>query len=92
MLLNFICKAYEILIFCNFLLAQDAGRFKAEIAPVTVTEKRKEVKVEVDEHPRPQTTLEGLAKLPTLFKKNGLVTAGTASVSYFFRSKLKKEI
>lgn len=39
--------------------------------------------MEVDEHPRPQTTLEGLKKLPTLFKKDGLVTAGSASVSFF---------
>jgi len=37
---------------------------------------------EVDEHPRPQTTLEGLAKLPAVFKKGGTVTAGNASVSY----------
>ncbi|GLV40580.1 yippee interacting protein 2 [Carabus blaptoides fortunei] len=59
--------------------AQDAGRFAAEIAPVTIIEKRKEVQVAMDEHPRPQTTIEGLNKLPTLFKKNGLVTAGTAS-------------
>jgi len=33
----------------------------------------------VDEHPRPKTTIEGLNKLPSLFKKNGVVTAGTAS-------------
>lgn len=65
-------------------VAHDEGRFKAEICPVTVTVKRKEVSVDFDEHPRPQTTLEGLAKLPSLFKKNGLVTAGSASVSFFF--------
>lgn len=59
--------------------AYDGGRLKQEIAPVTIMEKRKEVQVEMDEHPRPQTTIEGLNKLPTLFKKNGLVTAGTAS-------------
>lgn len=59
--------------------AQDAGVFKNEITPVTLTVKRKEVKVEVDEHPRPQTTIEGLKKLPPVFKKEGLVTAGTAS-------------
>lgn len=59
--------------------ANDAGVFKAEIEPVSLTIKRKEVKVEVDEHPRPQTTLEGLKKLPPVFKKEGLVTAGTAS-------------
>lgn len=34
-----------------------------------------------DEHPKPKTTLEGLAKLPPVFKKDGTVTAGTASVS-----------
>lgn len=39
------------------------------------------VNFEVDEHARPQTTIEGLRKLPTLFKQNGLVTAGSASVS-----------
>jgi acetyl-CoA acetyltransferase len=37
--------------------------------------------VDMDEHPRPQTTLEGLAKLPTVFKKTGVVTAGSSSVS-----------
>lgn len=36
---------------------------------------------EVDEHPKPQTTLEGLAKLPAIFKKGGTVSAGNASVS-----------
>lgn len=37
--------------------------------------------MDVDEHPRPETTIEGLKKLPTLFKKDGVVTAGSASVS-----------
>ncbi|XP_044740200.1 3-ketoacyl-CoA thiolase, mitochondrial [Chrysoperla carnea] len=59
--------------------AQDEGRFKAEIAPLEIKVKKQNVSFEVDEHPRPKTTLEGLQKLPTLFKKNGLVTAGTAS-------------
>ncbi|CAG5014883.1 unnamed protein product [Parnassius apollo] len=59
--------------------ANDAGIFKAEIEPMTLKIKKKEVAVEVDEHPRPQTTLEGLKKLPPVFKKDGLVTAGTAS-------------
>ena len=36
---------------------------------------------EVDEHPRPQTTPEGLTKLAPVFKKGGTVTAGNASVS-----------
>ncbi|KAG5894529.1 hypothetical protein JTB14_026817 [Gonioctena quinquepunctata] len=59
--------------------AQDAGRFKEEIVPVPIKVKKETVNFEVDEHPRPETTIEGLQKLPTLFKKNGLVTAGSAS-------------
>ncbi|KAL4709249.1 hypothetical protein ACJJTC_010710 [Scirpophaga incertulas] len=59
--------------------SNDAGVFKAEIEPMTLTIKKKQVTVAVDEHPRPQTTLEGLKKLPPVFKKEGLVTAGSAS-------------
>lgn len=55
------------------------GAFAAEITPFKTKVKGKEVEFKVDEHPRPQTTLEGLAKLQSLFKKDGLVTAGTAS-------------
>ncbi|XP_034189597.2 yippee interacting protein 2 [Osmia lignaria lignaria] len=57
----------------------DAGHFKEELAPITVTVKRQEVVVNTDEHPRPQTTTQSLAKLPPVFKKDGLVTAGSAS-------------
>ncbi|OWR42473.1 acetyltransferase 1 [Danaus plexippus plexippus] len=71
---NFALKSQQ-----KWKTANDAGVFKAEIEPVTLTIKRKEVKVDTDEHPRPQTTLEGLKKLPPVFKKEGLVTAGTAS-------------
>ena len=63
--------------------AQDNGYFKAEIAPVTVKVKRQEVEVSIDEHPRPQSTPEALAKLPAVFKKNGAVTAANASVNKF---------
>ncbi|KAE8745506.1 hypothetical protein FOCC_FOCC007767 [Frankliniella occidentalis] len=59
--------------------ANDEGRFKEELAPVSVKVKKQDVEVTVDEHPRPQTTLEGLNKLPTIFKKDGTVTAGNAS-------------
>jgi len=59
--------------------AQENGYFNNEIAPVTVKVKRQDVQVTVDEHPRPQTTMEALAKLPAVFKKNGTVTAGNAS-------------
>jgi len=59
--------------------AQKAGKFKDEMAPVTVKVKGKDVVVEMDEHPRPDTSLEKLAKLPAVFKKDGVVTAGNAS-------------
>lgn len=59
--------------------AHDSGYFKEELAPVTIKVKGKEEVVDVDEHPRPQTTPEGLAKLPTVFKKGGVVTAGSSS-------------
>nr|QBH73964.1 mitochondrial 3-ketoacyl-coa thiolase [Carausius morosus] len=59
--------------------ANEKGYFKEELAPVAVKVKGKEVEVTVDEHPRQQTTLEGLQKLPTVFKKDGVVTAGSAS-------------
>ncbi|KAG7301179.1 hypothetical protein JYU34_014027 [Plutella xylostella] len=59
--------------------AHDAGIFKAEIEPVTLKIKRKDVTVDTDEHPRPQTTIDSLKKLPPVFKKEGLVTAGSAS-------------
>ncbi|XP_044745052.1 3-ketoacyl-CoA thiolase, mitochondrial [Coccinella septempunctata] len=59
--------------------AQDNGVFKEEIAPHQVKVKKELVNFEIDEHPRPQTTLDGLKKLKPLFKENGLVTAGSAS-------------
>jgi len=59
--------------------AHDDGVFKSELAPVTVVQKKKEVVVDMDEHPKPQTTLEVLSKLPLVFKKDGVVTAGSAS-------------
>lgn len=65
----------------SFLSAHDAGVFKAEMSPVTVKVKKQEKVVEVDEHPRPDTTTEMLSKLPVLFRKGGVVTAGNSSVS-----------
>ncbi|ODM88435.1 3-ketoacyl-CoA thiolase, mitochondrial [Orchesella cincta] len=63
----------------NWAAANQEGRFKAEISPVMLKIKGKEVQFDTDEHPRPQTTKESLAKLPSVFKKTGTVTAGTAS-------------
>lgn len=61
--------------------AMDNGYFDEEIVPVTfpATRKTPEVVFKVDEHPRGDTTLEGLAKLPPAFSKDGTVTAGNAS-------------
>ncbi len=59
--------------------AHEAGHFDAEIAPVTLTTRKGEKVVSVDEHPRPQTTVEGLAKLPKVFKRDGVIHAGAAS-------------
>jgi 3-oxoadipyl-CoA thiolase len=60
--------------------AHAAGFFKGEIVPVTIPQKKGEPKViDTDEHPRPDTTLEALAKLKGVVKPDGTVTAGNAS-------------
>ena len=60
--------------------AMAAGYFDAEIVPVSVPRcKGDDVTVSRDEHPRADTTAEGLAKLPTPFRDGGTVTAGNAS-------------
>jgi len=61
-------------------LAIREGRFKAEIIPVQIPQRKgNPITVDTDEHPRPETTLEGLAKLAPAFKEGGTVTAGNAS-------------
>ena len=60
--------------------AMEAGRFDAEIVPVEIPQRRGDpVVVDRDEHPRPGTTAEDLARLRPAFKKGGTVTAGNAS-------------
>ena len=60
--------------------AQAKGTFKAEIAPVEIKDRKGNVtKVEKDEHLRPDTTLEALAKLAGIVRPDGSVTAGNAS-------------
>ena len=59
--------------------AQDAGVFAEEITPVEVKTRKGVKVVDADDHLRPDTTLEVLAKLPTAFSKDGFVTAGNAS-------------
>jgi acetyl-CoA acyltransferase len=58
---------------------QAAGRFAEEIVPVKIAGRRETVIVSIDEHPRPETTLETLARLPVLFGPSSSVTAGNAS-------------
>jgi acetyl-CoA acyltransferase 2 len=59
--------------------AWEEGRLKEEVVPVEI-KSRKGVEVfATDDHMRPESTLEGLAKLPPAFSKNGCVTAGNAS-------------
>ena len=59
--------------------AWEAGRYADEVVPMTVGRKGRETTFERDEHLRPETTTEGLAKLRPYFKQDGLVTAGNAS-------------
>ncbi len=63
----------------NWAAAHESGAFADEIAAMEVAQGKKTLTVDRDEHPRPQTTLETLAKLPPVFKKDGVVTAGNAS-------------
>jgi acetyl-CoA acyltransferase len=60
--------------------AQENGRFAQEIVAVTISQKRGDaLSVATDEHPRAGTTVEKLSQLPTLFRKDGTVTAGNSS-------------
>jgi len=60
--------------------AQDAGFFAQDILSVMVPQgKKPPIEFKVDEFPRPETTLEGLGKLPPAFMKDGTVTAGNSS-------------
>ncbi|MGI4799508.1 MAG: 3-oxoadipyl-CoA thiolase [Janthinobacterium lividum] len=59
--------------------AQAAGFFAREIAPITIKGRKGDTVVSQDEHPRPETTMEMLAKLKTPFRNPGTVTAGNAS-------------
>ncbi len=59
--------------------AQKNGNFNEELTPVTIKVRGKEVSFAVDEHPKPDSTMETLAKLPPAFKKDGIVTAGNSS-------------
>jgi acetyl-CoA C-acetyltransferase len=60
--------------------AMEEGRFDEQIVPITIPVRKGEPIVFIsDEHPRPETTIEGLAKLPPAFLQDGTVTAGSSS-------------
>jgi len=65
---------------CKALAAIEAGRFRDEITPVMIPQRKGEpLCFDTDEQPRPGTTIEALAKLKPAFRKDGSVTAGNAS-------------
>jgi len=74
------CDAFGYRSQANFKKAQDAGYFDEELLKITLPAKKGQEPVifAVDEHPRPQTTMEGLAKLKTV-NPGGVTTAGNAS-------------
>ena len=59
--------------------AWSSGKFTEEVVPVEIKTRKGTTVVDRDDHLRPDTTLEGLAKLPAAFSKEGTVTAGNAS-------------
>ena len=59
--------------------AWKAGRFAEEVVPVEIKSRKGVERFAVDDHMRPDSTMEGLAKLPAAFSKDGCVTAGNAS-------------
>uniref|UniRef100_A0A8C4T734 Acetyl-CoA acyltransferase 2 n=2 Tax=Erpetoichthys calabaricus TaxID=27687 RepID=A0A8C4T734_ERPCA len=73
------CDQYAFRSQQRWKAAQDAGYFTAEMAPIEVQTKKGKQPMTQDEHPRPQTTMEQMAKLQAVFKKGGTVTAGNAS-------------
>lgn len=59
--------------------AIEEGRFKSQIVPIVIKTRKGEVTVDTDEHVKPGTNMEALAKMRPAFKKDGTVTAGNAS-------------
>jgi acetyl-CoA C-acetyltransferase len=75
------CDAYALRSQQRYEAARKAGFYKDELMPVAVPAAKKgapDTMVDLDEHPRPETTMDGLAKLRPIFK-DGVTTAGNAS-------------
>ena len=62
----------------RFSAAQSAGKFVAEITAVEIASRKGPTKFDKDEHNRPETTMDSLAKLKPAFRKDGTITAGNA--------------
>ncbi|WP_455662965.1 thiolase family protein [Pradoshia sp.] len=61
-------------------IATEEGRFNEQIVPISIPARKGEPMIfKLDEHPRPQTSIDGLGKLPPAFKESGTVTAGNSS-------------
>jgi acetyl-CoA acyltransferase 2 len=73
------CDAFAVRSQQRWAQAKEDGLFDAEMAPVEVKTRKGMQLVDTDEHPRPETTLEQLAKLRPVFDKEGVVTAATSS-------------
>jgi len=73
------CDAYSIQSQQRWAAANKNGRFADEIVPIPIKTRKGMVDLLTDEHPRPDVTAAGMAKLPPVFKKNGVVTAANAS-------------
>jgi acetyl-CoA acyltransferase 2 len=73
------CDAFALSSQQRWAAANEKGLFRDEIVAIDIVAKKATVSVTIDEHPRPQTSLEILAKLSPVFKKDGVVTAGNAS-------------
>jgi len=73
------CDAYGLRSQQTWAAAQDAGRFAAELTSVELKTRKGVTQFAADEHARRDASLESMAKLPTAFKKDGVVTAGNAS-------------
>ena len=77
--------------FSHLFVAQENGRFVEEIVSVSVKGKKGPEEFKVDEHPKPNSTIESLAKLPAVFKKDGTITAANASVRNLYAHKSSGE-
>ncbi len=73
------CDEYALLSQKRTAAAWESGKFAEEVVAVEIPGKKGAMQFTRDEHPRPETTLEGLARLTPYFKKDGTITAGNAS-------------